>query len=58
MLKIDKESRIKLQTNIDLMLHHRFKAACVLRGKNMNEVLTDLISSWLKANKLNDNAQA
>lgn len=43
-----KDNRIKLQTNIDMILHHRFKAACFLKGKGMNEVLTELITNWLK----------
>lgn len=51
MLKTNKDSRVKLQTNIDLKLHHRFKTVCFLQGKGMNEVLTELIEAWLMANQ-------
>lgn len=43
-----KETSIRLQTNIDANLHHRFKVSCFLHGKGMNEVLTELITSWLE----------
>jgi hypothetical protein len=46
-----KNSRIKLQTNIDQTLHHRFKTACFLQGKGMNEVLTELITYWLETDE-------
>ncbi|MFP2240614.1 plasmid partition protein ParG [Pseudescherichia vulneris] len=46
-----KANRIKLQTNIDINLHHRFKTACFLQGKGMNEVLTELITLWLETNE-------
>ena len=49
MFKSDKENRIKLQTNIDTELHHRFKAACYLQGKGMNTVLTELIIEWMES---------
>lgn len=49
MFRIDKDSRVKLQTNIDVELHHLFKKACFLQGKGMNEVLTELISGWLRS---------
>ena len=49
MFKSDKESRIKLQTNIDTELHHRFKAACYLQGKGMNTVLTEIITEWMES---------
>lgn len=48
MQSTDKENRMKLQTNIDTGLHHRFKMACFLQGKGMNEVLTELITWWLE----------
>lgn len=51
MLRTEKENRIKLQTNIDLRLHHRFKTACFLQGKGMNEVLTELITWWLETDE-------
>lgn len=51
MLRTEKENRIKLQTNIDLHLHHRFKTACFLQGKGMNEVLTELITWWLETDE-------
>lgn len=46
-----KDNRIKLQTNIDINLHHRFKTTCFLHGKGMNEVLTELITLWLETNE-------
>ena len=49
--KTDKKNRIKLQTNIDSDLHHRFKAACFLSGKGMNEVLTELMTWWLESDE-------
>lgn len=51
MFRTDKESRMKLQTNIDVQLHHRFKTACFLQGKGMNEVLTELITWWLETDE-------
>lgn len=51
MLKIEKDSCIKLQTNIDITLHRRFKTACFLQGRNMNEVLTELITYWLETDE-------
>lgn len=51
MYVIRKSSRIKLQTNIDINLHHRFKTACFLQGKGMNEVLTQLITCWLQTSE-------
>ena len=42
---------IKLQTNISQKLHHRFKTACFLQGKEMNEVLTELITRWLESDE-------
>ena len=47
----NKANRVKLQTNIDLKLHHRFKTACFLQGKGMNEVLTELITYWLETDE-------
>ncbi|WP_270655255.1 plasmid partition protein ParG [Enterobacter bugandensis] len=51
MPKTSKDNRIKLQTNIDSNLHHRFKVACFLQGKNMNDVLTELIAYWLETDE-------
>lgn len=51
MFRTNRESRIKLQTNIDMHLHHRFKTACFLQGKGMNEVLTELIAGWLQSDE-------
>lgn len=51
MFRTDKENRMKLQTNIDVQLHHRFKTACFLQGKGMNEVLTELITCWLETDE-------
>ena len=51
MPRINIENRIKLQTNIDSDLHHRFKTACFLQGKGMNEVLTELMTRWLDSDE-------
>lgn len=42
----------KLQTNIDAELHRRFKTTCFLQGREMNDVLTELIEDWLPENEL------
>lgn len=47
-MKEGKKGQTKLQTNIDARLHHYLKAACFLHGKDMNEVLTELITRWLE----------
>ncbi|WP_154754571.1 plasmid partition protein ParG [Erwinia sorbitola] len=41
----------KLQTNIDEELHRRFKTACFLQGREMKDVLTELIEGWLPENE-------
>lgn len=41
----------KLQTNIDEELHRRFKTACFLQGREMKDVLTELIEGWLPDNE-------
>lgn len=51
MPRLNIENRIKLQTNIDSELHHRFKTACFLQGKGMNEVLTELMTWWLDSDE-------
>lgn len=40
----------KLQANINADLHHRFKSCCFLQGKDMKEVLSELIEAWLLVN--------
>ncbi len=32
-------------------LKKRFHAACVIRGKKMSQVITELIEQWLKVNE-------
>lgn len=41
----------KLQTNIDEDLHRRFKTACFMQGREMKDVLTELIQAWLSENE-------
>lgn len=41
----------KLQTNIDEDLHRRFKMACFMQGREMKDVLTELIEHWLPENE-------
>ncbi|WP_426768681.1 plasmid partition protein ParG [Erwinia aphidicola] len=41
----------KLQTNIDEDLHRRFKTACFMQGREMKDVLTELIEHWLPENE-------
>lgn len=41
----------KLQTNIDEDLHRRFKTACFMQGREMKDVLTELIERWLPENE-------
>ena len=35
-------------------LRERFKAICALNGKNMNEVLIDLVKQYIEQNQGND----
>ena len=46
-----KGEQIKLQTNIERELHRRFKTACFLQDRQMNEVLTELITWWLESDE-------
>lgn len=41
----------KLQMNINEELHKRFKLTCIKQDREMTEVTTTLIISWLKENE-------
>ncbi len=51
-LLMDRERIIKrVNVNLDAHLHDRFKAAVAARGKNMTEVLIELIEAYLRTRK-------
>jgi len=41
-------SKETMQVTIDEQLKRRFKAACVMDGYNMSEIVSDLVSGWLE----------
>lgn len=46
-----KPEQKRLNVNIDLDLHNRFKTSVVRQGKDMSKVVTDLLDQWLKENE-------
>ena len=46
-----KAEQKRLNVNIDLTLHQRFKKAVVNQDKDMSKVVTGLLEQWLKENE-------
>lgn len=46
-----KPEQKRLNVNIDLDLHSRFKTSVVRKGKDMSKVVTDLLEQWIKENE-------
>jgi len=46
-----KPEQKRLNVNIDLTLHNRFKTAVVSQGKDMSKVVTDLLEKWITDNE-------
>ncbi len=42
------DDKKRLNVHLEEDLHQRFKMACLLRGKNMSDVLRDLIEGYIQ----------
>ncbi len=45
----------EIHINLSDELKKQFHATCVMQGKNMNQVVIELIQQWLKTNELSSN---
>lgn len=48
---VEKPAQKRLNVNIDLELHKRFKNAVTNKDKDMSKVVTALLDQWLKENE-------
>lgn len=47
-LTMDEEKPVFVRARVSQKLRAKFKAACALEGKGINDVLNELIEKWLK----------
>ncbi len=48
---MEKEEPVFVRARVSQNIRARFKAACALQGRGINDVLNELIEEWLKNNE-------
>lgn len=48
---MDEEKPVFVRARVPQNIRARFKAACALQGKGINDVLNELIEKWLEDNE-------
>lgn len=51
---MDEEKPVFVRARVPQKVRARFKAACALQGKGINDVLNELIERWLEENEKPD----
>jgi hypothetical protein len=48
---MDQNTRTEMHICLEIELKKRFHSTCVLRGRKMSDVVTELIEQWLQTNE-------